>query len=920
MSDIDLLVIDGHAMAYRAYYAMQGQNLTHPGTGNPTGAIYGFFRMLYKLLLSNDPPMTVIAFDPPGGTFRNETYSEYKATRKPMPEDLRWQIDEIKDLIKNIGFALLEIPGYEADDVMGSLGKKFGKKNKVVLITGDKDCFQLLTKNVSMLRPKKGVTEFIDIGPDWVKEEMGISVEQVIDYMGLVGDTSDNIPGAKGIGEKSAVRLIQEFGSIDKIYKNLENIKGAVKNKLEESKENVLLSRDLATIKTDLETIQNLKDPDIRTPDFISLDAALLFRNSGFNQLYNDILRARKERGMSADSSDESGGDDLFTGVKVDAHDYILIDSIKSLNGMIKELGKSKLISIDTETDSTDPNRARLVGISISAQPGKAYYIAVPPVDSPYAAEGIPPREALDLIQAYLDKKNPKLVGQNIKYDLIVLRRHGVYLKNISFDTMIASYLINPNVRRHNLNDMALDMLGHEMIAYEDVVGKGKNQLTMDLLSPKMIRDYACEDADVTLQLHDILVKKIKDLKLEKVNYEIETALIPVLADMETAGVSIDESYFSKLSDDYEKKIHKLEGMIHKEAGHPFNINSTKELQKILFEDLNLPRGKKTKTGYSTDQSVLEELRHLHPLVEHLLEHRKYSKLKSTYVDALPKMIHPETHRIHTSFNQTIAATGRLSSNDPNLQNIPIREETGRAIRRGFIPATGNELLSLDYSQIELRIMAHYSDDPGLVEAFVRDNVDIHARTAASLFDIEDSEVNPDQRSKAKVVNFSIIYGVTDFGLAQNLNISREMARGFIDRFFTRYPGVRRYMDETIAFAEKHGHVETLTGRIRQTPEIQSSNRFRKEGARRTAINTPIQGTSADIIKIAMIHIHRQMKEADLKSQMILQVHDELIFDVIPEEKEAVLELAKAGMENAMTLKVPLRVDYRFGKNWDEAH
>ncbi len=937
-SGVDFLIIDSHAMAYRAYYGLQGQNLTHPVTGMPTNAVFGFFRMFFKVLQDLRPAHTAVVWDPPGGSFRRELFAEYKANRKPTPDDLRPQIDEIKELVTRAGFPTLMVMNYEADDVMGSLAARFGKKQRVVILSGDKDCYQLLNKNVTMLRGSKGVTEFLEIDPEWVQNELGVSVDQITDYMGLIGDSSDNIPGARGIGPKGASKLLDEYKSLKNIYKNIAKIEPkGVRAKLEESQDMVFLSKDLATIRTEMDEVAKMDPATLLTPDYLTTEVLQMFRDEGYNAIYAELNRARERRQAEGashaadakDGGDESPGGEAETegaSKKGFGGKYEFVDSIKKLETTLKTLtkamGKKKILTVDTETDHQEPMRARLVGISMCAKPGKAYYIPLPPVeDSLFAGEGLDPAAARPLLKEFLEDQALQIIGQNIKYDMIVLRNWGVTLPPPYFDTMIASYLCNPNVRRHNMDDMALDLLGYETIKYEEVVGSGRNKKTMAEIPPKEISDYACEDADITYQLHDKLLPALKLHKLESVQKDIEVALIPVLTDMEMEGVAIDTKYFQSLSTEYAKKLKKLEKQIHKAAGYEFNIASTKELQKVLFEDLDLPKGKKTKTGYSTDQSVLEDLRGRHPVVDQLLEQRKYSKLKSTYVDALPALVNPKTGRIHTSFNQTIAATGRLSSMDPNLQNIPIREETGRMIRRGFIPRKGNVLLSLDYSQIELRIMAHYSNDAALIESFQNKDVDIHARTAASLFALgSEADVDPDMRSKGKAVNFSIIYGVTEFGLSRNLGIPREEARLYIERFFLKYPGVRKYMDDTIAFAGKKGYVQTLTGRIRQIPEINTQNRFRREGAERTAINTPIQGTSADIIKLAMLDIHSDLANQKLKSKMILQVHDELLFDVVPAEKDKVLKIARDRMENAMQLKVPLDVDYSFGNNWDEAH
>ncbi|MCP5483470.1 MAG: DNA polymerase I [Spirochaetales bacterium] len=903
-----LMIVDAHAMAYRAYYALQGQNLTHALSGQPIAAIFGFFRMFFKLLNDYSPAGIAVVWDPPGGhSFRNDAYVEYKANRKPMPDELRSQIEEIKALLRQAGFAHIEVAGYEADDVMGALARRFGSRSPVLLITGDKDCYQLLSGKVRMLRGSRGVTEFTEIGPAWVKEELGVTVKQIPDYMGLVGDSTDNIPGARGVGPKSAAKLLEEFKTIKGLYKNIDKVTPAgLRKKLVESRENVELSRDLATIRTEIPEVDEMPDETFVTPDYLAPAVLQVFRKEGYNQIYADLLKARGDAPETAAAP------------KADRN-YRLVSDVAGLEKMETELRgalkKSPVLSVDTETDHVEPVRARLVGISLCARAGHAFYIPVLPENA-----GPPEARLRESLQSVLGIKGLRLIGQNLKYDIIVLERWGLSLPAPSFDTMIGSYLLNPNTRRHSLDDQALDLLGIEKIKYASLVGTGKKQVTMADLSAEQVSDYACEDADVTYQIFELLEKRIAEADLVRVNEEIELRLIPVLVAMERAGVAIDAAYFRGLSSDYEKRLAKLEKQIFEAVGHSFNISSTRELQTVLFEELKLPHGKRTKTGYSTDQKVLEELRSEHTMVNDLLEHRKYSKLKSTYVDTLPELVNEETGRIHTSFNQTIAATGRLSSVDPNLQNIPIREETGRAIRRGFIAASGNRLLSLDYSQIELRIMAHYSEDSALTETFVRDDLDIHARTASSIFAVPEGEVTADMRSRAKAVNFSIIYGVTEFGLARNLGIDRPEARHYIDQFFARYPGVRRYMDNTIEFARENGFVRTLSGRIRQIPDIKSSNRFRREGAERTAINTPIQGTSADIIKLAMIKIGDEFTKRKLRSQLILQVHDELLFDVQAPEEAAVVEIAVRCMEDALPLSVPLRVEYRFGQNWDEAH
>ncbi|HMU83730.1 MAG TPA: DNA polymerase I, partial [Leptospiraceae bacterium] len=765
-----ILVIDAHAMAYRAHFALERQNLTN-AAGQNTGAIFGFFRMFFKILQDFTPEETLVAWDPPGGGFRGDMYKEYKATRKPMPDDLRSQISEIKEIVRNMGFATCEVPGFEADDVMGSMATRFGKASDVLLLTSDKDCFQLITKNVSMLKGAKGVTEFVRVDPAWVENEIGVRPDQIPEYMALVGDTSDNIPGAKGIGPKTAAELIQQYKSIDGIYKNLPRIaKESVRKKLQESESDVRLSRDLATIRTDIKEVLDFPEAKLRTPDYLREDVVQFFRQEGYRAIAEDLRRAaEKRRGKAkvAAASVAQEGEDVssssaqkksagkkdaasstkpkqkskkgaldqgtlfeeepeqrmfsgkehFLGTDVE---YEMVTDAEQLKRALREHNRSVVV-VDTETDSADPMRARLVGISISAREKKATYIPLPPPGSPYESAGLALNEVRSLLKEFFGEKTRSFVGQNIKYDYTVLRRHGMPLNAVAFDTMLAGYLLNPNIRRNSLDDLALDYLDYSTIRYEDVVGTGRKQVTMDQLPPANIRDYACEDADLTLRLHQVLGRKLKENKLLEINDSLEVPLIPVLADMEVAGMAIDLQYFKELSRDYKQKITKLEKKIFEEAGQVFNVNSTRELQFVLIEKLKLPMAKKIKTGFSTDQKELDRMRGMHPMIDHLLEYRKYTKLLGTYIDALPELVHPETGKLHTNFHQAVAATGRLSSMDPNLQNIPVREDTGKAIRRGFVCSKGRVLLSLDYSQVELRIMAHYSHDPALMEAFTRD-------------------------------------------------------------------------------------------------------------------------------------------------------------------------------------------------------
>ena len=917
----DFIIVDAHALAYRAYYALVQQDLRDTD-GKPTGAIYGFFRMLFKLLNEYKPKYIAITWDPPEKTFRHEVYQEYKANRKPMPDDLIYQIEKIKEILKEIGFPIIISPKYEADDIIGTLVEKFKNKYKIILLTGDKDCYQLLDQNVVMLRGKKGVSDFTEITTEFLKKENGILPEQVPDYMALVGDTSDNIPGAKGIGPKTASELIQKYQTIENLYENLDKLKPSIKQKLIESKEDVFLSKKLSTIKKDLEDILQITEQDLKIPNYLSHEVLVLFRREGFQQIYKELLKEFQNRVTQDTQILDIFGDsfDVQTTSLKEYNEktskYFLITKEEELNDCIKEISSYEEIVIDTETSSLNVFDAKLVGISFCVNENQAYYISVAEDDSLFASKGI----SLQILKKYLEKIiNNKIIGQNLKFDYKVLYRKGIVLKNLYFDTMIAGYLLNPGIRQHNLDDLAVEYLEYKTIKYEDVAGKGKKQTTFDKIDPQEIYVYSCEDADITFQLYKVLKNRLIEKNLLEIHDKIECPLIEVLAEMEFNGVKIDVNYFKQLSEEYEKKIQYYTKKIYEEAGVEFNINSTKELQHILYEKMQLPIQKKTKTGYSTDQSVLEALKNFHPIIEHILQYRKLTKLKNTYVDVLPTLIEPSTGRIHTNFSQTITSTGRLASSNPNLQNIPIKEEEGRAIRKGFIAEDGYVIVSLDYSQIELRILAHYSQDENLMKAFWQ-NEDIHTQTAMALFGKPKEEITREMRSQAKILNFSVIYGVSPFGLSQNLGIDTTTAKNYIDTFMEKFPGVKRYIDSTIEFAEKHGYVETLFGRRRYIADINSTNKQTKAAAQRIAINTPIQGTSADIIKIAMIEIHKMLKNKKMQSKMILQVHDELVFEAKQEEIEELIELAKEKMQNAVSLRIPLKVDIGIGRNWEEAH
>ncbi len=913
----DIIIIDAHALAYRAYYALVSQNLKN-SDGIPTGAIYGFFRMLFKLLNEYKTKYIAITWDPQEKTFRHEIYDQYKSNRKPMPDDLIYQIEIIKEFLKKIGFPIIVSPKYEADDIIGTLVEKFKKKYKIILLTGDKDCYQLLDNNVIMLRGKKGVSEFIEITPASLKQELGIEPIQIPDYMALVGDSSDNIPGAKGIGPKTAAELIAKYNTIENLYEHLEELKPSHKEKLIESKKDVFLSKQLCTIKKDLKDILELSEEQLHVPDYLTHEVLTLFRKEGFQQIYKDLLKEFEKKAFKEnDNLNLFSQESNLKKYNEKISNYHFITTEEQLKKCIDELLPYEEIVIDTETSSLNVFDAKLVGISLCSKEHTSYYISVIEEDSLFSNKGIP----LSVVKKYIHPliENKKWIGQNIKFDYKILYSKNIILKNIYFDTMIGSYLLNPGIRQHNLDDIAMEYLGYETIKYKDIAGEGKKQKTLDQIDPEKVYIYSCEDADITFQLYNIIKSKLKEKDLLKIHDSIECPLVEVLSIMELNGVKIDKEYFLNLSREYEDKINQLIKKIYQEAGVEFNINSTKELQVILFEKMKLPVQKKTKTGFSTDQSVLEGLRNLHPIIDYLLQYRKLTKLKNTYIDVLPQLIEQKTGRIHTNFSQTITSTGRLASSNPNLQNIPIKEEEGRAIRKGFVAEQGYKIVSLDYSQIELRILAHFSNDKNLIDAFVR-NEDIHTQTAISLFSVRKESITPEMRSKAKILNFSIIYGVTPYGLSLNLGIDPKEAKEYIETFMKKFPGVKDYIENTIQFAEKNQYIETLMGRKRYIPDMNSSNKKTKEAAQRIAINTPIQGTSADIIKLAMIEIHKKMKKNKMQSRMILQVHDELLFEAKEEELQDLINLAKKKMENAVSLKVPLKVDVGVGNNWEEAH
>jgi len=911
-----LFIIDGHALCYRAYYAFIRNPLLN-SSGQNTSAIYGFARMLLKLIAEQKPDYLAVAFDPPTKSFRFALYSEYKANRQQMPEDLRSQIEEIKKMIEGLGIPRIEEAEFEADDVLGSAARRYGAEDlEVMLVTGDKDAYQLASDSVRSYANKKGISEYEIYGPEEVADLIGVRPDQVIDYMALAGDSSDNIPGVKGIGEKTAQKLIARYGSLDNLYMHIDELSGKQKEMLVNGRDAAYLSRELATVRTDLPLdldLAGLKFSGINTGDAVSY-----FQQLEMSSIVRDFFSSATEVAAKDAAKDVAGGPDQESAYRDKGKSYRIIRTEDELNDLIRRIKKAGGVSLDTETTSLSPVEAELVGMSFSIKEGEGWYLPFLNKEMFSGGYGDPSR-SLELLKPLLQDGSIKKIGQNIKYDQIVLMNHGISLGGIAFDTMVASYLLSPHERRHNLDDLAKKYLNYKTITYKDLVGTGKRAVPVDEVPLDRIAVYAVEDADVTFRLYNIFSKKLEDEELLSLFRDIEMPLVPVLADMERAGVKIDVGYFKKLEKQNREMLNQVEEKVYEAAGRRFNINSTRELSQVLFEELRLKPQRKTKTGLSTDIRVLENLQGIHPIIDHLIAYRTLSKLKNTYIDSLPKLVSKKTGRIHTSYNQTVAATGRLSSSDPNLQNIPVRDELGKSIRRGFVPEKGHLLMSADYSQIELRVTAHLSGDANMIRAF-KDGIDVHSMTASGVFGVPLEGVTPEMRRHAKVINFATIYGVSPFGLSRQAEIGMKEAAEFIRIYFETYPAIKEYVDNTIAFAREHGYVRTLLGRKREILDINSETSFRREGAERIAINTPIQGTSADMIKIAMINISAEFGKKRLKTKMIMQVHDELVFEVPEEERGVVEKIVHDKMEHALDLEVPLKVDVAVGRNWEEAH
>lgn len=919
-----LFLLDAYALIYRAYYAFI-KNPRINSKGLNTSAILGFVNTLEEVLTKEQPSHIGIAFDPAGPTFRHEAYEQYKAQREETPEGIRAAVPYIKDIIRAYRIPILEVSGYEADDVIGTLARQADARGvDTFMMTPDKDYGQLVTEHVKMYRPKYGDKEFEVLGVEEVKEKYGLSSPtQVIDMLGLMGDSADNIPGCPGVGEKTATKLIQQFGSIENLLAGTDQLKGALKTKIENNREQIEFSKFLATIKTDVPIELDMEQLKKEEPDEEKLRS--LFEELEFRTLLDrkfkkenpqpaqDLFQGTLFADFTANSPEESKNSSLTKYNKGD-FDYQLIDTEEKRKEIIDLFFTNNFLSLDTETTGTDPISAKLVGLSFSIRENQAFYVPIPQNDE----------EAQKIVNEFKPiYENEKIlkIGQNIKYDLLVLQNYGVELKGKIFDTMIAHYLLQPELH-HGMDYLAEVYLNYQTIHIEELIGsKGKNQKNMADLPPTAVYEYACEDADVTLKLKNVLEPLLKENDCDRLFWEIEMPLMPVLAYMERNGVCIDREGLKETSRLYTEEMNRIEKEIHELAGTDFNIASPKQVGEVLFDRLKIvDKPKKTKTGqYVTSEEVLESLRAKHPVVEKILEHRGLKKLLGTYIDALPKLINPVTGHIHTSFNQTITTTGRLSSSNPNLQNIPVRNEYGKEIRKAFIPEEGCLFFSADYSQIELRIMAHLSGDEHMIEAF-RNGQDIHAATAAKIFKKSLEEVTKEERSKAKTANFGIIYGITAFGLAERMGVSRTEAKELIEGYFQTYPKVKEYMNRSIEMAREKGYTETVYHRKCHLRDINSHNAVVRGYAERNAINSPIQGSAADIIKIAMIRIYRRFREEQLRSKMILQVHDELNFSVYPEEKEKVQQIVIEEMENAYSMLVPLEADYGWGKNWLEAH
>lgn len=924
-----LFLLDAYALIYRAYYAFI-KNPRVNSKGQNTSAVFGFVNTLEDVLRKENPTHIAVAFDPPGPTFRHTEFEAYKAQREATPEDIKLSVPIIKEVLAAYNIPVLEVSRYEADDVIGTIAKRAPKTDfDVYMMTPDKDYGQLTDSHIFMYKPKYGSNDFDVLDDVKVMEKYALSNPlQMIDLLGLMGDASDNIPGCPGVGEKTAAKLLEEFESIENLLENTHKLKGALKTKIEENRQQILFSKFLATIKTDVPIGVEIADLERKPINGDAIKA--IFEELEFRTLIARVLKIEPAKpkpaqgdlfgDLFAQAENEPNDEqpeavaDSFADIRTTPHTYKLVQTDAEMQELCAALCAEKSVCFDTETTHIDPLLSELVGLSFAFREGEAFYVSI----SENREEA---QKQVDIFRPFFENEHIEKVGQNLKYDILALRNYGIGVRGKLFDTMIAHYLLNPELR-HGMDYMAETYLKYKTIHIEELIGaKGKNQKSMRDVAPETVCEYAAEDADITLKLKNIFDKEIRENKLEELFHNIECPLVYVLADMEWTGVRLDLDALAELSKEFSKELLQVEKEIIDLAGIEFNVNSPKQIGEVLFDRMKIvEKAKKTKTGqYSTSEEELEKLRNKHPIIEKILEQRGIKKLLSTYIDAFPLLVNPRTGKVHTSFNQTVAATGRLSSTNPNLQNIPIRDERGKEMRRVFIPDNGCTFLSADYSQIELRIMAHLSGDRNMVEAF-NNGQDIHAATAAKINHIAIEDATPDMRRKAKTANFGIIYGISVFGLSERLNIPRAEAKELIDGYFTTYPDVKRYMDESIETARQNGYVETILGRKRYLADINSRNAVVRGYAERNAINAPIQGSAADIIKVAMIRIFNRLAAEKLQSKMILQVHDELNFNVPAGELEKVKQIVVEEMENAYKLRVPLKTDCGVGENWLEAH
>jgi DNA polymerase-1 len=921
-----LYLIDGHALAYRTYFALTAGGSAFArwatSSGEPTAGVYGFTSVLLRILEQENPDYLAVAFDT-GKTFRHERYEPYKATRAKMPEDLKPQVKRMQQMVDAFNIPRLEVQNYEADDVLGSLAVWASKVKGlgVKIITGDRDLLQLVTPRVVVSLPTQKLSDSEDYFPEDVVRKLGVTPEQVVDYKALVGDTSDNIPGVKGIGEKTAITLLAEYQTLDGIYEHIDQIKGRAQTALLADKENAYMSQDLARIVTDLDIELDLDQA--RPNRFDPAEVEKLFRELEFRTLIQRLGTVVKKLKPVGSTGQQMAlfGDAVAPDVKESSTTGItphIVDSQEKLNKCVNVLNKAKMIAFDTETTSTNAMQAELVGISLAVSQDEGYYIPV----GHLSGEQLKLKEVISALKVPLSDPGIAKIAHNAKFDMLILERVGLPVSPVTFDTMIAEWLINPDSRNLGLKNMAWVKLGYEMTHIEALIGTGRSQITMEAVPIAQAASYAVADAVVTLRLHGMLQKELEQVNALELFNTVEMPLVPILAQMEMNGVALDKDFLENFGKELETSLHDIEYKIYGLVGEPFNINSTQQLSDMLFKRLGLEppdRSRKTTSGFlSTAAGVLEDMRGQHEVVDLILEYREIAKLKSTYVDSLPLQINPHTGRVHTSFNQTGTVTGRIASSDPNLQNIPTRSELGRKVRFGFVAEPGNLLLAVDYSQIELRIVSHMAQDEAMKDAF-RNGQDIHATTAAAIFDVPLEKVTKDQRRHAKAINFGLIYGMSPYGLTRSTDLTLAEAENFVKAYFARFPGVKAYLDGTRKTATERGYVETLLGRRRYFPNLKSGTNFNlRQREEREAINAPIQGTAADIIKLAMLDLPSRLKEADLSAKLLLQVHDELILELPKAELPQTAALVKQVMENAYTLSIPVTTDARSGASWGE--